>query len=176
MKFNIGDIVWVASAAPVETWVPCPHCFGKKSLTVIFGDGSQASIDCAGCSQGYESPKGVVVLHEYKARVEPNTITGMDARQHNGKMEVTYWSGCGGFNEENAFGSIEDAQKRANTLIDEKQAEEKIAFEQRKERHDKTWSWNATYHRQRIKEAQKALEYHTAKLNVAKFKAKEGES
>lgn len=99
----------------------------------------------------------------------------MDAREHNGKMEVAYWSGCGGFDEENAFASTQDAQNRANALIDEKQAEEKIAFEQRKERHDKTWAWNATYHRQRIREAQKALEYHTAKLNVAKFKAKEGE-
>lgn len=173
MKLNIGDTAWVARAAPVETWVICPDCCGQKALTIIFGDGTQASIECENCKRGYEPPRGVVVLHEYKPVVEPNTITGMDQRQEGANMKVQYWSGCSGFDGENAFATIEEAQARANELMAIRAKEEKEAFEKGKYNRDKTWAWNASYHRKCLKEAQRNIEYHTAKLNVAKAKSKE---
>lgn len=44
---------------------------------------------------------------------------------------------------------------------------------------DKVWwghtenTWNASYHRQRIKQAEKDLAYHTSRLVIAKKKPKE---
>ena len=42
----------------------------------------------------------------------------------------------------------------------------------RKEKDTKTWAWNVHYHRKEIREAQKRIEYHTSKLNVAKLHVK----
>lgn len=173
MIFNIGDTVFVARANPVEKQVVCPHCFGKKFLTVILGDGSQVKIDCTGCARGYETPTGSVSYHEFTPYVEQHTITGMDSSQSNGQIEVMYWSGCGGFEGRRCFATEAEALARAQELLSEHQKEEERRLNQAKTNQDRSWAWNATYHRNELKRAQESVRYHTAKLDVCKSKAKE---
>ena len=60
MTYLIGDKVWHASCKSTKERVTCPECFGKKYLTVILGDDSQVTIDCAGCASGYDPPRGYI--------------------------------------------------------------------------------------------------------------------
>lgn len=169
---NIGDKVWWAKRKWTEKYTICPDCLGTLALTVIMGDGSSVSIDCAGCARGYEPPTGYVKHHEEVPCVELTTIQGMEV--HIGK-EIEYSvNGSCCVKESELFSTIEEAQKKAEELsiIFNR---EKLSELNRKEKPTRTWAWNACYHRKELKRAQQQLEYHSAKLSVAKSKSKEEE-
>lgn len=171
-KYKIGDKVWYAQRKAVEKTMQCPECFGQKALTVILGDGSQVSIECAGCMDGYEPPKGYVAYSEHITDVSEVIIDRVEETT----VETEYgFNGCFRVKETELFVNKEDAEKRALELAQEYNREQ-IEKINRKEKHNRTWSWNAHYHRQRIRTAEKDLIYHKAKLEVAKVKTKEAKN
>jgi hypothetical protein len=113
-----------------------------------------------------------VVVHEVSASVEIRTITGMDFRSEGNTM---MWCDCQGFELENCFATREAAQARADELLANRRAEEAKAFAN-KEKPERTWAWNTTYHRQRLKQALKDAEYHKSKLEVCKLHSKDVET
>jgi hypothetical protein len=175
MNYHIGDKVWFANRKVVQKRELCPDCFGELALTVIKGDGSKVSIECAGCASGFEPPKGYVTYYAHEVAVTEVIID---------KIELTSTSVEYYFHEQfspdhnyytrhgDIFDTKEEAEKRAEELAKQHNQEELDQI-YRKEKHNRTWSWNAHYHRDCIKRAEKNLAYHTAKLNVAKVKAKE---
>ena len=169
MKYQIGDTPWYAQMKYGEKTVLCPDCFGQRALTVIKGDGSQVSIDCVGCSRGYEPPTGYVSYGAHEPDVRRVTIQRIEI---NGDAVQYGHSENYSCDETMLFDNKEDAEKRATELSAQYEQEELAKINQ-KHRHDRTWSWNAHYHRAQLKEALRQVEYHTAKLNVAKSKAKE---
>lgn len=171
-KYQIGDEVWIPRFSPMETRIKCPDCLGTKALTVIMGDGSQVSIDCVGCALGYEPSRGFVVIHEWKPYVDWGRIDGVERRDNTFEYRGYQF---GGLEESKLTKSKEEAEAIAARMAEEHKVEELHRFEQCKENTRRSWAWNAHYHRQKVKQAQHDLEYHTAKLNVAKVKAKEGE-
>lgn len=168
-KYNLGDQVWYASFETRTKTIVCDDCRGQKYLTVIMGDGSQVTIDCAGCSAGYEPPKGYNTICEGTPNSDLKTIERINIQFD----KVEYQSGCWVLHEDRFFDTKEEADKKAERLAEEYKQEQLHRLKNLKENHKRTWSWNAHYHRRAIKEAQRQLEYHTAKLNVAKIKAKE---
>lgn len=169
MKYKIGDVVWYAQVKCFEGEEPCPDCFGQRALTVIKGDGSQVSIECVGCMAGYEPSKGYVKYYGWKSDVLQVRIE---------RVEIT--------DKGIEYGHSQSYRVDGSELFDTKEEAEKLAEEKwkahnaaeiakihQKEKHNRTWSWNANYHRDCIKRAEKDLVYHTAKLNVAKVKSKE---
>lgn len=171
MKYKIGDTVWYAQVKSFEGIEPCPDCFGQKALTVIKGDGSKVSIECVGCASGFESPKGYVTYYGWKSDVRQVLIQRVEIT--NEGVEYGH-SQCYRVKEEELFDTKEEAEIRAKEKWESHNAEE-IARIYQKEKHNRTWAWNAHHHRDCIKRAEKDLAYHTAKLNVAKVKAKERE-
>ena len=169
MKYKIGNVVWYAQVKCFEGTEPCPDCFGQRALTVIKGDGSQVSIECAGCASGYDTSKGYVTYHGWKSdvcqvRIERVEITDQGVEYgHSQSYRVS---------EDEVFDTKEEAEKRADEKWKEHNAQELARIHQ-KEKHNRTLSWNAHYHRDCIRRAEKDLAYHTAKLSVAKVKAKE---
>ncbi len=171
MKYNIGDVAWFAGCKSVERSVVCPDCFGQKALTVIKGDGSQVSIDC-GCRHGCEGSRGYYTYWTWTVYAHQITIQRIEV---NGQ-EVRYGhDDCYSCSESELFDTKEDAEKRAAELAEQHEKEE-LEKIYRKDKHNHTWAWHVRYHRESLKEAQRQLEYHSAKLNVAKEKAKEPES
>lgn len=166
-KFNIGDKVWYASFGRVEKHIVCTDCQGQKYLTVIMGDKSEVTIECAGCQSGYDPPKGYNIIFDYVMESKRTTIEKIAIN----KDSIEYYTsaGCGA---DRVFATKKEADKKAEELGKKYYIEQKHRLENLKENNKRTWSWNTTYHRRQIKEAQKNLEYHTAKLNVAKIKAK----
>ena len=169
MVFKMGDKVWYANAGVVEKSVICPECFGKLYLTVILGDDSKVTIDCAGCSRGMQPSTGRISYYEWKVDVKEVTVERIEIKQDG----VTYgfWNHYCADNDK-IFSTKEEAEKRALELVEEHNKEE-LEKIYRKEKNNRTWSWNAYYHRDCIRRAEKDLIYHNAKLNAAKLKAKE---
>lgn len=168
--FKIGDTVWVAFSQNTTKHVQCPHCFGRKFLTVILGDDSQVTIDCLGCSAGYEPPRGYLEIYEWKENVVQKKISGIETstarptRYHFNESAYEY--------DENVFATESEAMARAGILSKKRNEEEMDRLNHKKHNENRTWSWNATYHRSELKRAKHDVEYHTAKLEVAKLHAK----
>ncbi len=171
-KYKIGDTVYIAQAATKQKYITCPHCNGSGKLTCILGDGSEVGFDCSCCEKGWVGSTGTMKVYEYESVAKSVKITGMEIKQY----AVRYHSGteCNYtvFNEEDAFETEEEALSHAEIKKAEHEVEEKIRIEQRKENANKSWAWNATYHRNQIKYFEQQLEYHKKKLEVAQSKAR----
>lgn len=167
--FKIGDEVWYAQLKWVEKFVKCPECFGLKYLTVILGDQSEMTIDCAGCAKGYDPPMGYVTYWERVPNVCLIRINRVEIQAD--KTEYGHSQNYR-VEESELFLNREAAEIRAIELA-KKENEEEVARIHRKDKNNRTWAWHVYYHRSCIRRAEKDLIYHTAKLAVAKQKAKE---
>lgn len=173
MKYKIGDQVYRLTFESREDSVECPDCGGTGRLRVTFHDETTVSIHCANCAAGYDPPTGRVKCYSRTPEAELATISGVEI--NGSKIEYKLYSGLHSYwlvEEDEICTDHADAMKRAQALAD-KATEEERARIFRKERDTRTWAWNASYHRNQIKDAQKRIEYHTAKLNAASLKAKQ---
>jgi len=163
---QVGDQVWVAEISSTDRWEPCPDCLGKKFLTVILGDDSRVTIDCAGCGVGYQPPRGVVKVYERKPEPRSRVISGMQVQ---GK-DITYHVGGSSayrtYSESIVFSTEGEALVRAQALAKEEEEDKRKSI-LKKEQDRRTWAWHVTYHRRSIRDAKKALACHTEKLAVA---------
>jgi hypothetical protein len=172
-RFEVGDVVWHATFESKEKWITCPNCLGSKFAKVAFADGSEVTVECAECARGFNPPSGVVQIYEHEASVLPVVVQRAESfRGDDGEISFSYSLSDHRGGSEDIFDNEAEAKKCAERLA----AEWKVAEEARvhhKDKSSQTWARNASYHRKCLKEAQRQLEYHTAKLNAAKIHAKE---
>lgn len=168
MRFEIGQTVWRATFEAQETTVECPDCHGTARLRVMFADDSIVSIPCTNCARGFYDPTGRVTVYDRTANATRDTITGVSISE--GKCE---WRTAQSYicQDDDVFATEEEALARAAVKAAEYDAEERAKVF-RKEKDTRTWSWNASYHRREIKECQRRIEHHTAKLNAANLRAR----
>jgi hypothetical protein len=176
--FKINDVVFWARYERKERWIKCPECMGKKFLTVIMGDDSQVTIDCVGCVGGqYEGPRGVIVTYDYEGYVTKTKIDGMEIGQEKTKYKSSICSGEGyssyyTLETEDIFLTEAEAIARTVELTAQADIKESKRLTQKHDR-NRTWAWNAHYHRDRLRQANKDLIYHTAQLERAKYHVKD---
>ena len=170
--YSIGDQVWYATAEITGNRVTCPDCFGKKFLTVILGDDSRVTVNCTGCEAGYEGSKGSIVSYDYKAVVQLSRVNAIEVESDGVRYGL---ESCYRIAERDMFSSKFAAEVRAAELVKEHERAEKKRLAG-KEKDTRSWAWNATYHRGCIKRAERELEYHRAKLDMALTHKKEGKS
>lgn len=167
-EFNVGDMVWSLLAIAKQTEVTCPDCLRSKYVTVILGDGSQETIDCSRCERGYQGSFGYLIDESPDWQVVQVRVTRKE--QKDGGIveygcEHTYYA-------QHVYATEEEAVKARDQVIATRKAEY-LAQLQSKERSKASWAWNVRYHRQEIRDLAKRIEYHQAKLDVAKLKSKE---
>ena len=170
---KLGDRVYRATLQHSQAVVTCPDCFGRRALRVILGDDSEVSIECSTCALRYEPPRGYVHEDRVQAVVESVQISKVEMETSNGES-VTFYGGAGFYRtlETDLFTNIETAAVRAETLQLEHEQEQRARME-RKEKSTRDWAWHVTYHRRCVKQAERDLSYHTAKLSVALQKRKD---
>ena len=172
--FDIGDKVWIARIGKVKSQITCPHCLGKKYLTVIMGDESLVKIDCSCCTEGL-LPEGKITIWETGVSAEEITITGLDSDLEGGKIKTRYH--YGNHNCYNTFDNVFSTQEKALAWGKEKLETENKHEEERivdkKDQATKTWAQNATYHLDAIKRMERDIEYHKKKLDIAETHVKE---
>ncbi len=165
---QLGETAWLAKARQhCKTEQPCPDCAGRKFVEVGLGDGSWVTVDCENCKLGYEPPRGYVLVDSYKPDVDLVTVGKIESELVDGE-QVSFYSGEGFYRvqESDLFECKLDALERAQVLTDARVGDEN-ARHLRKEKDSRTWSWNATYHRRCIRQAEKDLAYHKSKLAVS---------
>lgn len=169
MKYELGQEVWWARFDATESSVLCPDCFGKRHITCIMGDGTEVAVDCENCKVGFEEfSRGRIKIYDRAPRAEKTTIVGMDASYEKVEYKVP---NSYRVHEDRLWETEEAALEMAQILADDASSEE-LARIANKENNTKSWAWNATYHRKQIKRAQRDIDYHTKKLDVAREKAK----
>lgn len=173
-KYEIGDQVWAATCNTETVYMTCPDCGGTGRIRCIMHDDTEISIDCGGCSGGYNPPSGRVSYYKRIAKADSGVITGLNIETHDGKSLVEY-TVQGAYNyrykEDKLALSYAEALIIAEALAENENAleEDKIL---KKEKPAKTWAWNASYHRKCLKDANRNIEYHTRKLSAANLRAK----
>ena len=166
--YNIGDKVWYAQRKTEEKTVKCPECFGKKYLTVILGDDSKVTIDCAGCASGYNPPLGYIFYWEQYSDVSLVTINRVEIN-----TDYVEYKFCGNYiaKDTDIFPTKELAEIRAKELAEEHNREE-LEKIYRKEKHNHSWAWHVHYYRDMIRRAERDIERAREKLDFAKTKVK----
>ena len=164
IKFEIGQSVWWARFDTSETSVECPDCAGKCHIRCIMGDGLEVTIDCENCKVGYEEfSRGRLRIYKRTSKAEKTTIIGMNVSA----TKIEYHVPESYIVPENLLFETEEAalvkaQERADRA-----SREELDRITHKEKAKKSWAWNASYHRKKIRRAKKDIEYHTRKLDVA---------
>lgn len=168
-KYKIGQKLWLATHDGEEISVTCPDCGGTGQIHCRLFDGTELSVECAGCTRGYHGPQGRLYLWARKPRASSVEIIGMEVEA--GK--ITYrTSGSVMTDEANLFLNQEDAVACAQEIAAQHDSDD-LARALNKEKPTRSWSWHVHYHRRCIRDAEKQIAYHAGKLNVAKLKAKE---
>jgi hypothetical protein len=169
MKYEIGQQVWWAVWEATTDYVECPDCAGTARVRVMLPDDTIVSIECEGCRRGYDGATGRIQVYKREAAAKRVTITGVEI--DDGKTE---WKHTGSYRspEDSLFDNEADALACAQKHA----AEEDLAERERvnkKEKPLKSWAWHAHYHRKCIKDAQRLIDYHTARLAVANIKKRD---
>jgi hypothetical protein len=166
-KFNLGEHVWYARIRWLSRQAQCPDCFGKRFLTVILGDDSQVTVECTGCREGCDPPRGTIQSHDFEIDPHFSSIKGIRKDIYEGKPRLEYtMEDCSVLYEENMFETLEEARLRSEVLLAEHREAEKLRL-LKKEKDTRSWAWNASYHRGCIRNAERDLAYHKSKLAVA---------
>lgn len=170
-QFDIGDVVYAAILKNDDECLPCPDCFGTKCLRVILGDGTEHTIDCAGCSDGsYGRSSGLIRISRYSAGAKRITISGIEVSA----TSCAYRSGYDNYQAANLFRDEADALARAAVLVKDYKAQQ-LGTLRRKEKLARSWAWHVHYHRSQIRNAKKTIARSEAMLAVASEKSKPGD-
>lgn len=175
--FSIGDLVWYVQSGTDGRYVTCPDCFGACVLTVILGDGSEVSIDCDCCREGYRGSRGQVKAWDWYCEVKSGSVTGVEIDTEGVRYKVGVWHSDGAYSihPDEVFSTKAEAEIAAAKALANHQQEELHRFNNVKDHKGRqhTWAWNVTYHRREAARAKEDLAYHESRLAVAKAKAKE---
>lgn len=171
--FKVGDKVWLVNSGTQQRYVDCPDCFGQCALTVIMGDGSQVSIECDCCKEGYLGSRGQVKVYDWLCDVVSDFVKGIEIDGDSVRYKLNHH-----YFPDAVFATKEEAEVEAAKVLAKHQADEEHRFNHVKDREvrNRTWAFSVSYHRRCAKEAARQLEYHDGRLAVAKKKAKQPEA
>ena len=177
-KFNLGDVVFMASYERHETSIVCPDCLGSAKVRVILGDGTELKIECGGCDPGgCQGSTGRIRQYDYVTKITKRIITGINLEDNDVEYRLDGHDGHCYIGSQNGdyrvFATEEDAQKEGEGLRVKHEAEENKTLLAKTKNH-KTWSWNMHYHRQQIDRIEREIEYHRSKVEICKSHGKEG--
>mgnify|MGYP000995902866 CR=1 FL=1 len=166
-EFQIGEMVYYAEAySCAEVEKPCPVCCGKLAVQIILGNGEIESIECEACAKGYGGPRGVVTEFAPTSRVGKGEITGVSKDNFNGGWCYSVSGSTG----RNIFRTEEEAEARRAELYAECLAQDERRNDAIIADKKKGLAWAVRYHREKIRSAEKDLEYHCRKLGIVREK------
>lgn len=164
---SIGETVyWVESHIHHGKSIPCPMCFGKRFVTIILGDESRTESECGMCSHGLDRATGQAKTWEASATIYSGIITGLSTREGM-KYEVGYKS----VYQHECFNSELEAIPTRDKKLKEAEAQRDQWFKDSFVNCKKSQLWSAGYHRSCIKDAERKIEWHQARLGMINDRA-----
>jgi len=127
-KYEIGDMVYLASTTTERKTLPCPDCLGKKTWHVRSPAGSVFTAPCPRCSSRHQSNDCLsldYVAHEPRIEVltigSVRTDTAQDPRRRVSYMCSETGVGSGSvYNECDLFETKSEAQSAADLLAQDR--------------------------------------------------------
>jgi hypothetical protein len=154
--FEFGQTVWIARAHPyAEKRVPCPICFGKRSVVLILGNGEHQPVECQGCGLGFEGPRGYVRQNGPSSEVCRATVTGLKRTGSGWEVSCGDW----GVVEREVFGTEAEAEARRVVLHREAEKQADRNFESQFKRKKKDHGWTVRHHNERLKDLRSQIEW-----------------
>jgi hypothetical protein len=164
VPFRIGDIYWLPVGEPQQVQVACPVCAGQRTVMVILGSGERVVVDCDACGHGYDGPRGTI--HEWT--VNPTVrrfVIAAVTSLYDGRWRVRSQDGAeADFTDLFATDAEALAEARRQAI---KHEDERMMGHSRMRKGVKKHTWAIRYHREQIKDAERQLAYHRAKLHMA---------
>jgi hypothetical protein len=160
-ELQIGDEAWLAVAGVRKEAISCPVCAGKKTVTVILGDGARVVVGCEYCGKGYEGPQGIVYEYVQEPTAERVRVSSRRVEEEDGQRRVEYhtarhYAGEG----ENLYATEAEAIARAQTIAAENDRHERDRRDGNRTRATKNAGWTAGYHMQRARKLREEAERH----------------
>lgn len=168
IPFALDTELWWTGNGYAETWVECPECAGTKAITMIQGNGTRVSIDCAACSMGYEPPRGVIkqVTHQHKPeRYTPRRVK-VDGDEIWYSEASPFESGYTQVSAKSLFASKDDCQTACDdlnhqrNLMERKRDVDNLLYKRKK------MAWSVHYWGRMLANKQRELETIKARLSV----------
>lgn len=164
MKYSIGDIVyWVYSSTHYEHSIPCEMCFGKRVVKIILGNDEVVTSECGACSHGMDYATGTMKTWKPIAIVHTGRITGVSTYGGT-RYEVDGRS----VSEHELFSNKEEAEKVREIKLQEAVAQANTNFQNKLNNCKKSQIWSTHYHRSRIEDAKRTIEWHQNRLAMIK--------
>ncbi len=170
MPFAIGETVWHVGGHYRDEYPVCPDCAGTKFVTMVLGNGTTHTLDCA-CCGGYNPPTGRMKVSRFVYEPEEITlarVTGFD------KGDVEYTNAPEGASCYNIFNSSNMFRDKAaceavceKKRIEKDAAEEKNALARAKSR-GRSMAYSVSYWRSQAARHKQDWEDAERRLNAAK--------
>ncbi|HAM41668.1 MAG TPA: hypothetical protein DCP69_10115 [Candidatus Omnitrophica bacterium] len=162
LPFRVGDVLWMPLAESRQVTIPCPICAGKRVVRVELGDGDLVTVDCDGCGLGFSGPQGTITEREHDPKVERFEIAE-PVSLYGGEWQVRSTTGA-----EHELKDLYPTEAEAFAVAAKRSAQQTehnmMSRARRKKGLSKT-AWTVRYHRERIRDAERELAWHRARLH-----------
>lgn len=174
-EFKRGDLVYLATYDQKQVEVPCPICFGQKTVRVILGDESIVQTPCDFCGLGFEAPRGYVKEYQREPKAEPVIISSVTITEGENR-EVKYHAERHHLTPENTFADEASALARAAVLKAQADAEDAKRSDWGRRSTTQKLSWSIGYHMREAKENRRSAEYHESRAVILKARKRDPSS
>ena len=161
--FEIGKTYWMPTLRPENIQVPCPICYGNKSVSLILGNGEQVVVECEGCGLGYEGARGFVGDYSYEAGVKPFTVAGVESMNGDDwwlRSEQGSTARWKDLEQSEALGLEQSKRKMRETL------DGNMYSQTARSKHARNHvPWTVRYHEDCIREIEKKIAWHRSKVS-----------
>ena len=163
--FSIGETFWRPVLTPQQLTVPCPVCSGEKVVTVIIGQDERLMVECDACGLGYEHPRGVIEEWVSDPGAAEFVIEAVESFMRG------EWTVRSTTKERHSFASLCRTESEAlavSVAACATQAEENMRRRQHHRGRVSKATWSVQYHRAMIKDLERQLAWHRAKIDAKK--------
>jgi hypothetical protein len=160
--FEIGDVYWIPAGPSRSERVTCPMCLGDKFITAIIGSGEKYELECECCMLGYQGPQGTVSQYVRTPEAEEYKIASIEEWRDN---QWYLKSTAGRYSNFDMLYKTEEEALAADVKR-EADLEESNMKNLRKKKYGRVSSWSIQYHKTQIKEFERKIAWHEAKLHA----------
>jgi len=172
-EFKVGDKVYVSKFGVIEYSVKCPVCFGKRVVTLILGDDSAVELECDYCKNGIGTKSsGYRKKLKREAGTDYVLITEVRIKKTHAKEETEYMSNNYIYYSKDVFAEEAKALAASTKRAELYNIDQRTKAEFIKANAFKSYSWNAGYHMNAVKDAEEKLTYHSEKAKICKDRSK----
>jgi hypothetical protein len=163
--FEIGDTYWAPRTSSEKVRLPCPVCNGTGIVIVLYGGEERVAVDCEGCGLGFDldHARGYVDEWEFEPAAELFVIAEV-VSLYNGRWSVR--STTGATNDFDALLKTEHEALVVSKTRCIEQHERNMQSRQHKRGSAKRATWTAIYHKNCIKDLERQIAWHTARVNA----------